>query len=236
MSNNVEFIPVTVKQVEFIATLTKQRNCLAIEAEVDAARAKVMTRTFSKGEASKLIGRLLEQPRKVLEAGQVAGSTFGPTYRAAEAAAEPSDGIYIIRGNGQFYSEAEIFKVYKMVHGSGRQGVKRLVMGDDKSGRFEYMGLAAKHLPQQAERMTLEEAKTFGALYGFCVRCGKTLTDEGSIAAGIGPVCAGKDGWGEAPAVDPDSCTPGQKCGDINSLCSKHQQRYQAKYGRASNE
>lgn len=39
-------------------------------------------------------------------------------------------------------------------------------------------------------KMTLEEAKAFGALYGTCCVCGRTLTDEKSIAAGIGPKCA----------------------------------------------
>jgi hypothetical protein len=40
--------------------------------------------------------------------------------------------------------------------------------------------------------MTLEDAKEFGRLYGMCCQCGATLTDEKSIEAGIGPVCAGK--------------------------------------------
>jgi hypothetical protein len=40
--------------------------------------------------------------------------------------------------------------------------------------------------------MTLDQAKAFGALYGACCNCGKTLTDERSIEAGIGPVCARK--------------------------------------------
>ena len=38
-------------------------------------------------------------------------------------------------------------------------------------------------------RMTLTEARTFGELYSQCVNCGRTLTDEKSIDAAIGPVC-----------------------------------------------
>lgn len=34
------------------------------------------------------------------------------------------------------------------------------------------------------QRMTLEQAKQYGHLYGVCVRCSATLTDEESIAAG----------------------------------------------------
>ena len=42
----------------------------------------------------------------------------------------------------------------------------------------------------QAERLTLSEAKEFGVLTGCCCHCGRTLTDQKSVTAGIGPVCA----------------------------------------------
>ena len=86
--------------------------------------------------------------------------------------------------------EDVIYKVVKAVHGSGRLYAQRLVI-EGTSGRFEYAGGAIRSL--RAEwRMTLEEAKAFGSLYGFCVRCGATLTDDVSIKAGIGPICAGR--------------------------------------------
>jgi len=56
---------------------------------------------------------------------------------------------------------------------------------------FEYASGAMRWL-DGAWKMSLEEAKKFGALYGTCCVCGRTLTDEKSIAAGIGPVCAEK--------------------------------------------
>jgi len=43
-----------------------------------------------------------------------------------------------------------------------------------------------------AKRMTLEEAKAWGARLGFCCVCGKKLTDNRSVDAGIGPVCVKK--------------------------------------------
>lgn len=45
---------------------------------------------------------------------------------------------------------------------------------------------------ERARKMTLDEAKSFGALYGMCCQCGRTLTNEESIEAGIGPVCRTK--------------------------------------------
>jgi hypothetical protein len=86
--------------------------------------------------------------------------------------------------------EDVIYKVVKAVHGSGRLYAQRLEI-DGTSGHFEYAGGAIRSLRPEW-KMTLEEAKAFGSLYGFCVRCGATLTDDVSIKAGIGPICAGR--------------------------------------------
>ncbi len=86
--------------------------------------------------------------------------------------------------------EGVVYKVVKAVHGSGRLYAQRLVI-EGTSGRFEYAGGVIRSLKAEW-RMTLEEAKAFGSLYGFCVRCGATLTDDASIKAGIGPICAGR--------------------------------------------
>lgn len=40
-----------------------------------------------------------------------------------------------------------------------------------------------------------QASKLYGREIGACGVCGRTLTDEESRAAGIGPVCAGKTGW-----------------------------------------
>ena len=75
---------------------------------------------------------------------------------------------------------------------------KVLVHSEDPEGEadahFEYAPGALRHLTA-ADKMTLEQAKNYGALYGTCIVCGRTLTDERSIEAGIGPVCAGKGFW-----------------------------------------
>lgn len=85
-----------------------------------------------------------------------------------------------------------IFKVYRNRAGT-RMLAKRLEVSvsddGDVSGSFEYAGMASRFV-QPAWRMSLDEAKTYGTIYGVCVNCGATLTDETSIAAGIGPVCA----------------------------------------------
>jgi Family of unknown function (DUF6011) len=160
------FVPASEKQVKYIADLRSQRNIPATS-----------TDGWSKQQASEEISRLLKLPKVDKKTGRDE---------------EPEDGMYYVP---EAEGPGHVYKVYKMVHGSGRQGVKQLVIQDgSKKGSFRYIGLAINKLPKNAKRMSLVEAKAFGRLYGFCIKCGATLTDEDSIAAGIGPICAGK-GW-----------------------------------------
>lgn len=97
---------------------------------------------------------------------------------------------------GFYEKDGEIFKVQLAVHGSGKPYAKRLVVyADEEDGENSSAWMMSPgtvfHLKEE-DRLTLERAKELGHLYGICVRCGRTLTDEGSIAAGIGPICAGK--------------------------------------------
>lgn len=62
------------------------------------------------------------------------------------------------------------------------------------SARFEYASGAIKKIDPDW-RMSIEEAEKFGALYGICMRCGRDLTAEASIAAAMGPICRGKKNW-----------------------------------------
>lgn len=105
--------------------------------------------------------------------------------------------------DGMYLKNGVIYKVQHAVHGSGRQYAKRLhvvteATRDDEGDiiaagtvRFDYEpGMIGTIVA--ADRMTMEQAEAFGALYGTCVRCGRTLTKEKSIARAMGPVCAGK--------------------------------------------
>ena len=169
--NTTTVKPASEKQIAFLESLRASRT-----PHIEAAAVKAWAEQAGSKAVSAKIDELKAMPKAAPAKGQ-------------QHAEEPADGIYYVP---EAEGPGHIFKVYKMVHGSGRQGCKRLVHDGDQEGRFEYMGLAVKHLPVEAKAMSLEEAKAFGRLYGFCVRCGRTLTDEESIAAGIGPVCSGK--------------------------------------------
>ena len=152
---------------------------------------------FTKAVASQVIDALLAAPEKpkrrnliddLLEGDPSADAGNDRTWAEANPGVdldlEPTpEGVHKFGG--------VIFKVQKAVHGSGRLYAKALVEDGNGGWTFEYAPGAIKNL-SAATRLTLEEAKRFGVLYGTCCVCGRTLTNEESIAAGIGPICAGK--------------------------------------------
>lgn len=106
------------------------------------------------------------------------------------APVELEDGMY------RRPSDGEIFKVYHTKN--GHQVAKRLFKSEigESTYEFVYEGKRPLRSLTAEMRMTLEEARAFGAIYGVCCCCSRTLTDELSIYLGIGPVC-GKREFGE---------------------------------------
>lgn len=154
----------TTAQVNFIAKLAAARDVPASMAPYVADPAGLLDTR----QASRLIDQLKALPRK-----------------AEVATAEPlTAGMYRVGD--------DIFKVQVAVHGSGNLYAKRLVVnGFGEKASFEYAPGVIRTLTQ-ADRMSLEDAKAFGALYGTCCVCGRVLTNEVSVEAGIGPVCSGR--------------------------------------------
>lgn len=100
-------------------------------------------------------------------------------------------GMYRLVAARGDYPAGSIFKVQKAVHGSGNLYAKVLVVDAPGEGHFEYAPGAIRLLTTD-DRMSADEAAEWGRLYGMCIVCSATLTDEKSIAAGIGPICAGR--------------------------------------------
>lgn len=120
-----------------------------------------------------------------------AGMKMRATMAAKAEAKKLAPAKVMVTEAGMYKLGEDIYKVQKAVHGSGNLYAKKLVPGPEFGDKaaFVYAPGAIKDLSAN-DRMTLDEAKAFGALYGTCCNCGRTLTDEGSIAAGIGPICA----------------------------------------------
>lgn len=154
----------TDAQVRFLNSLRTERGSEPLTAEAAAK--------LTKKQASAEIDawKLIPRPKREVVA-------------AKAAPVELEAGIYRL--------EDKFYKVQKAVHGSGRMYAKVLVVDGPGSAHFEYATGAIRQLTPD-HKISLEEAKQFGHVYGVCVSCGATLTDEKSIEAGIGPVCAKK--------------------------------------------
>jgi hypothetical protein len=172
----------TREQVEFLRVLWA-RKMETGNAELAAAFETKLT-TFTFDQASKVIGQLNSlADRAAPAAAQAAGSA---------PAAKVTEGMYIA-------PDGTIFKVQVAHHGSGKLYAKQLVQMDTprevrgKEVRFEFVYAAGSISRIQPEwRMTREQGKEFGDLYGACCRCGTVLTDELSIERGMGPTCYSK--------------------------------------------
>jgi hypothetical protein len=175
------FVGPTEPMVSYALSLAARKMGPMTDETRKAVEDKV--RATPKREVSKMIDDLKTLPDFVAPVVQAP---------AAPATAQVTEGMYRDPATG------DIFKVQVAHHGSGRPYAKKLVALEEPrvkgkktfSHEFTYVpGLIGRI--QAAWKMTKEEAQEWGRLYGSCCKCGAILTDERSIAAGIGPVCGG---------------------------------------------
>ena len=157
--------PATAKQREFIERLRAERG--------QPATAMGLEHLTSK-QASTMIETLLAMPKAA------------PATHPDSKPGSVEEGMYLVGDT--------VYKVQRaLAQGSGHPYAKRLVPGDGYGAKAHFVyAPGILHTLKPEHRMTLEQAKQWGALYGTCCKCGRTLTDENSIEAGIGPVCAKK--------------------------------------------
>jgi uncharacterized protein DUF6011 len=185
-ANPADLISATDKQINALinmgakkligdATVRHLTVDLRVQDIVDRAVAGTIV---TKGEASKALDFLFSAPWTPREAAPKPAST----PQAARKAPVTQDGMYRLGD--------QIVKVQKSRQGD-RLYAKALLGNKEEGFYFEYTpGLINKLTAE--DRMSLEEAKEFGKLYEWCCVCSTRLTDEKSIAAGIGPICGGR--------------------------------------------
>lgn len=124
----------------------------------------------SKRQASFVISLLMDAPRKTAD-----------TPAPAQPAAPARPGYYLIDG--------QVVRVQANKLGTGTYARVMVIDEFSRKGTWRYVsGLAAKLAT--AEPMTVEQAAALGHAHGVCMICGRELTEAGSVARGIGPVCA----------------------------------------------
>lgn len=161
--------PVSEKQRDFLLSLAEQKAQLA-GTEFNHDKAVEFIDSISKSEASEHIDRLK--------------SEIGDLKRQAYQ----TDAITDIDGFWEL-PDGRIVKVQIAVNGSGNPYAKLM---NEISGQFIYTPGLIAEVRKNGTRLPLDRAKALGKLYGICICCGRTLTDEYSIENGIGPICMAK--------------------------------------------
>lgn len=208
--------PATTPQRSLVTRLLNERNTAGTEFANPAWRDETTISRLTKESASETIDALFKLPLLVdgppmtpaqekfistllaerdLTDTKYAGFTEAPRMTRVQAH-ESIDALLDLPtlkvaercGEGVYFLNGRVFKVKVAVHGSGRLYAQEL---DPETGRWSRASGMVNALTEE-NRMTPEQAAEFGRLYGVCALCGRTLTDEESIARGIGPVCAGK--------------------------------------------
>lgn len=173
----------TQAQIRFINSLKEQCDMAdpATAQAVELGRSLWRAGAFDKAAASAVIDALKDAPRAESLPDP---SKPGVTHTMRRNDATVPEGMHTLNG--------KVYKVQRAIHGSGNLYAKELAMDENgETWSFYYARGVIRSLSEET-KMTLEDAKQFGVLYGTCVQCGRMLTNEESIKAGIGPVCAGK--------------------------------------------
>lgn len=109
------------------------------------------------------------------------------TRNEARKATEAPKGEAITQG--MYKVGDDIYKVKPTQ--AGKLWAHKLTGSTEDGWEFQFAGNPSRFVKAD-QKMTLEEAKRFGQITGTCCVCSRMLTDEHSIAEGIGPVCAEK--------------------------------------------
>lgn len=174
MCNGTGTVAFTVKPIAQVIPPTEKQ--LAFISNLEKQRAfseSAKPKQLTKSTASGWIDYLMQQPKRTASAKSIGKGNVGEGYWVTMVDDIPT-----------------IVKVQVAKHGSNNLYAKRL----DTNGNFVYEpGLINRMVG--ARPMSADDAKQYGDLYGRCFKCGAELTDEDSIARGMGPVCAAKMGW-----------------------------------------
>jgi hypothetical protein len=193
--------PASDKQISFLTTLLKERECPSVEEKVRFAKSIGLT----KGVASKLIDEALKAPKKTGQTNTV--QDWGKA-KAVQADAEqpeapkltelPAEGYYDLDGKLYFWAKTKKdykprLRIWSAPNWGGVKWTWKTVYTPyaqiTKIDGTWVPNLLLEAVANGAKPMTVEEIGAKGKQLNFCLKCGAQLTDPISVAQGIGPVC-----------------------------------------------
>jgi hypothetical protein len=140
---------------------------------------------MGKSQASAVIDWLLKRPKKDSAPEQASGTSDVP------------DGYYALHDLEGYANDINFFRLNTGKKGGRWEGVQfitHVVAGghDHPIKGTEGRGKVYDAIREQGQN---EARMLYGQEIGRCGVCNRMLTDDTSRALGIGPVCAGREGW-----------------------------------------
>jgi hypothetical protein len=173
---------------EIDAVSTPATIVAAIQAELNRTDVRATDRV--RGDMTGLVSILLADNRAM--AARVRESERKAAQRNSAA---PAGTLSVEDGQTYRTPDGRVFHAYKTQRGVLCVKLWTPNGETDEDGRelgdFVYFG-AATRMPAGAVLMSREDAAEFGKATGTCCVCMRHLTDDVSVANGIGPVCATK--------------------------------------------
>jgi len=188
--------PASEAQIRFINKLISEKDTSKIGTFPTRTMNEIQAGSeVSKSRASSLITALKNALPKAQTSAPEIQTPATPAQTSASQVRTQNKPAPVTE-DGMYQTPAgEIYKVQVAKQGSGRLYAKKLTEFALEDGgtewAFEFVKGGIYRLTADM-KMSLEQAQEFGKLYGVCCRCAADLTDEKSINAGIGPICAGK--------------------------------------------
>lgn len=182
-------IPPSEKQLAFVRRLLTERSGdIAAEAIRTLLNQAREDGTLSRKLVSSSIDALLKIAVKAPEVPAFDDEPK-PSTQARTSLPDVPEGRYAIESDG-------VVKFYKVDRPTeGRWAGWTFVKVQASDDFFPIKGEARRPILEAIAVDVAGASKRYGHELGSCGVCGRTLTDESSREAGIGPVCAAKMGW-----------------------------------------
>lgn len=176
-------LPATTRQIATIRTMMAERGIIEKQG--------YNWNCLSQAGASAQIVRLKSIPRTETAPATYSyfvGPDTAPQVLVSTPVTTPAKKpVRIVLEDGFYMLEGEVYKVKHNQEGT-RQYASKLSGAIGEAGRF-HMAQGAIRRIRPEHRMTVEQASAFGNVYAYCACCGRKLTNDDSIALGIGPDC-----------------------------------------------
>ena len=117
------------------------------------------------------------------------------TFHAMDKCSAPADAPRITVESKRAYRCDDGTVAIAYTTQNGRIAMRRLVIHEDNKGSLEYWKGGVAIVSATGSLLTQEQASELGKVYGFCICCGKDLSEDQSLAVGYGRTCAGNNEW-----------------------------------------